>query len=89
MTVDGALNLLAELLRVALYLAGPALAVSLVAGLAVGVVQTATQVNEASVSFVLKVVAVTAVIVAMGPTLATHAVEYTKHSFEAVAHVVR
>lgn len=89
MSVDGALGLLAELLRASLYLAGPPLAVSLVAGLIVGVVQTATQVNEASVSFVIKVAAVTAVIAAGGPTLAAHAVSYTRHSLEAVAHVVR
>lgn len=89
MTIDGALGLLAELLRASVYLAGPPLAVSLVAGLVVGVIQTATQVNEASVAFVVKVTAVTAVIVAAGPTLAAHAVSYTARSLEAVAHVVR
>ena len=41
--------------------AGPILLASLFAGLAVGVVQAATQINEASVSFVVKVGAVVAV----------------------------
>lgn len=89
MTVDGALSLLSELLRASLYIVGAPLAVSLLAGLLVGVVQTATQVNEASVSFVVKIVAVTGVLFALGPTLAAHAVAYTRHSLEAVAHVVR
>jgi flagellar biosynthetic protein FliQ len=88
-TVDGALSLMSELLRTAVLLAGPPLGVSLLAGLLVGVVQTATQVNEASVSFVVKVVAVTAVMVGVGPTLAAHMVSYTTRSLEAVAHVVR
>lgn len=81
MTIAGAF------FRTALYLAGPLLVASLVAGVVVGLVQTATQVNEPSVSFVVKVVALLAVILALGPTLLTQTLEYTRTCFENIATV--
>jgi flagellar biosynthesis protein FliQ len=48
-------------------LAGPVLAVTLVIGLAAGVLQTATQIREASVPFVLKLAGVAVLTTAAGP----------------------
>lgn len=62
---------------------------SLVAGVAVGLAQTVTQVNEASVSFVVKTAAVLAALAIFGPNLLGHAVQYTRASLLAVEHVVR
>ena len=42
-----------QALQVAIWVVGPILAVSLVAGLLVGVAQTVLQINEASVSFIV------------------------------------
>lgn len=89
MTTEGALSLLMGLLTAAAHMAAPLLAVSLVTGVAVGLVQTVAQVNEASVSFVVKTVAVLAALVAVGPALVAHAVQYTRASLAAVEHVVR
>ena len=60
MTIDGAVELFKNAIFVAAMIAGPALAVALVMGLIVGVLQAATQVNEASISFVAKLIAVRA-----------------------------
>ncbi|MEI8258278.1 MAG: flagellar biosynthetic protein FliQ [Deltaproteobacteria bacterium] len=89
MTVDSAIELALAFLRVTLYLTAPVLAASIIAGVLVGVLQTATQVNEASVSYVAKVIAVLVVLVALGPALAAHAVAYTRSSLEALARVGR
>ena len=89
MNPDQAVGIVAALLRTTFLVAGPLLAVSLIAGVIVGVIQTATQINEASVSFLAKVVAVVAVGIALGSQLATYVVDYTRSNFEAVSQVVR
>ena len=88
MTTDGALALLLDLFMVCARVGGPLLLVALLAGLAVGVAQAATQLNESSVSFVVKVVAVVATLLLLGPALGGFAVQYTRNSLQAVAHVV-
>jgi flagellar biosynthesis protein FliQ len=56
-------------------LAGPILIVTLVIGLLAGVVQTATQIREASVPFVLKLAGLAVLTTAAGP-LMMHGVEH-------------
>lgn len=89
MTPDETIQLMSQFLRTAGMVAIPILAACLLAGLAVGVVQAATQVNEASVSFVVKAVALIAVLVVLGPTLTAELVRYASASFRAVETVVR
>ena len=50
-------------------LAGPVLGVMLVIGLAAGVLQTATQVREASIPFVLKLTGMALLTTAAGPLM--------------------
>ena len=88
MTADAALALMAAMLRTAVFLAGPLLLVSLASGLVVGLVQTATQINEASVSFVVKVIAVLVTVLAVGPMMAGYAVGYARASISAIETVV-
>ncbi len=88
MTPDQALDLIARLLQVTVFIAGPVLLASLLAGVLVGIVQAATQINEASVSFVVKASVVLGVLVAIGPSLAAHAVGYARESFESMQHLV-
>jgi flagellar biosynthetic protein FliQ len=89
MNGEQALAMILEAVRIALWVAGPLLAVALVAGLLVGVAQTVLQINEASVSFVVKVVAVIAVLVVLGPALSSKLVDYTRGSLQAIEHVVQ
>ena len=67
---------------------GPVLLASLMAGVAIGVVQAATQVNEASISFIAKAGAIVLVLVTLGPMLASHALSYTRASLLSIEHVV-
>jgi flagellar biosynthesis protein FliQ len=86
---DEAISLVATFFRTALLVTTPVLAAALVAGVIVGVLQTATQVNEASISFLVKVCAVLAVGIVLGPQLSSYLLHYTRESFEAIAQVVR
>lgn len=89
MTVDGALDLFRQALYVAMQTAGPLLLAALVVGLVVGVLQTATQINEGSIVFVLKLLGVVVVLFAMGPDIIGQLVEYIRRSFGAIASIVR
>lgn len=83
------MDLLVRLLQTTMFAVGPLLAVALLAGVLVGVLQTATQINEASISFLVKVLAVVAMGVIVGPALARHVVDYTKATWSSVAEVTR
>jgi len=88
-TPDQAVALMADLLRTTAFVAAPMLLAALVSGIGVGILQTATQVNEASISFLVKVASVIAVVVVLGPRLASYVIDYTRADFEAIARVVR
>lgn len=67
MQSDLALHLLADLLWNALLITAPVLAVALVVGLAISVLQVVTQVQEASLTFIPKLVAAVLVLIVCGP----------------------
>lgn len=67
MRPDLAMQLLGEVLWNALLISAPLLAVTLVVGLLVSVVQVVTQVQEASLTFIPKVIAAVVVMVVCGP----------------------
>lgn len=89
MSSDQALELLSSLLQVAILITGPVLMASLMAGLLVGIVQAATQINEPSVSFIAKAAAVMAVLLAIGPALAAQLIGYAQRNLQSIEHVVR
>ena len=89
MTIDQSLELLRNVFLMAATIAGPPLAAALVIGLIVGVIQTATQVNEATVLFVVKVIGVGIVVAALGPTMVRSLVEYTRETIGSMTKVVR
>ncbi|MFO7180060.1 MAG: flagellar biosynthetic protein FliQ [Pseudomonadota bacterium] len=89
MTTDGAVDLLRAALIAAAKVAGPMLLVALVVGILVGVLQAATQVNEASVSFVSKLLAVGATTVVLGSWTLNQLIDYTSRTLASIADVLR
>lgn len=67
MHADLALRMMANLLWTGLIICLPVLAVILVVGLAISLLQVVTQVQEMSLTFVPKLLATGVVLVAMGP----------------------
>lgn len=67
-----------EGLVLAFLLSAPPLLASVVVGFVVGVVQAAMQVQEPSVAFVPKLLAVGVTLLAMGPALGTQLVRFTQ-----------
>jgi flagellar biosynthetic protein FliQ len=75
-------------LTVLLMVAAPVLLVVLVVGLVVSIFQAATQINEATLSFVPKIVAAAAVLGFAGPWMVTTLVEYLQRVLESLPSAV-
>ncbi|WP_425258304.1 flagellar biosynthesis protein FliQ [Rubrivivax sp. RP6-9] len=71
-----------------LMVAAPVLLTVLVVGLLVSIFQAATQINEATLSFVPKVVAAVAVLGFAGPWMMTTLVEYLQRTLQAIPAAV-
>lgn len=65
-------------LEILLLVAAPALLVTLVVGLVVSIFQAATQINDPSLSFVPKLIAVAATLALAGNWMLTMLVDYTR-----------
>jgi flagellar biosynthetic protein FliQ len=89
MSTDGAIELIVNALLVWGKVAGPLLVAALIVGIVVGVLQAATQVNEASVSFLTKLIAMGLTVLALGSWTMRTLVEYTGRTIGSIADVVR
>jgi flagellar biosynthetic protein FliQ len=76
-----------EALWVTLQIGGPLLVLMLVVGLVVAVLQALTQVNEATLGFLPKVVALAAALLLLGPFMAGVLRGYAGSLFQAVIDV--
>jgi flagellar biosynthesis protein FliQ len=71
-----------------LLVSAPLLGAVLVVGLVVSVFQAATQINEATLSFVPKIVAAVAVLAVAGPWMMTTLVEYLQRTLQSIPGAV-
>ena len=67
-----------------LMVSAPMLLTVLVVGLVVSIFQAATQINEATLSFVPKIVAAVAVLAVAGPWMLTTLVEYLQRTLQSI-----
>ena len=75
-------------LELALLLAMPLLLTALAVGVLVGIFQAATQINEMTLSFIPKLVAMAMVLVITGPWMLRLLVEYTRQLFESIPSLI-
>ena len=73
-----------QALYVMLMIAAPMLLAALLVGLVVSILQAATQINEMTLSFIPKLVAMLAALVIAGPWMITFFVDYMRRLFEAI-----
>ncbi|HET8596502.1 MAG TPA: flagellar biosynthesis protein FliQ [Castellaniella sp.] len=84
MTPEAVMSLTYQALRVALVMAGPLLLVTLLVGLLISIFQAATQINEMTLSFIPKLLAVGAALVLLGPWLITTMVDYIRTLLDSI-----
>jgi flagellar biosynthetic protein FliQ len=89
MTIDGAVELVIACLLVWVKTAGPMLLGTLVVGVGVGVLQAATQINEASIGFLAKLLVMAVILAVLGSWSMQNLVDYTHRTIGSIADVVR
>jgi len=75
-------------LEITLMLAAPLLLVALVTGLIVGAFQAATQINEQTLSFIPKLLAMALAVAVAGPWMLKVLMSYTRELFESIPNLI-
>ena len=88
MSPEVALDEIAHGLQMALLLGAPMLLSVLAVGVAVGIVQAATQINEPTIAFVVKGLALVAAIAVTGHFLLGRLVSFTTELFQRIPQVI-
>ncbi len=83
------LGLGVETFKLALYLALPALLVGMFSGLAVSIFQATTQINEMTLSFIPKIIAVIAVIILTMPWMLNMTIEFTQRIINYIPNFIQ
>lgn len=89
MSIDLVIGLMAEAVKVTLLLAAPMLIVGLVVGLIVSIFQAVTQIQEMTLTFVPKIVAVMVALVIALPWMLNLIVTYTQKLFHTIPMYIR
>lgn len=71
-------SLAIQAIKVAASLAGPLLLAALITGLIISLLQAATQINEMTLSFIPKIIAVIVVLVILGPSMLLIMTDYIR-----------
>ncbi len=88
MTPENVVSLVRQALEILVLMSAPPLVAALAVGLLVSVFQAATQINEMTLSFIPKLLAVFAALVLAGPWMLSTMVEFTRALFEAIPQLV-
>ena len=85
MTIQSSLDILREAFVTIMTVAGPVLLIALVIGLIISVIQAATQIQEQTLSFVPKVLAVIGSLIIFGNFMLNSILAYTEKIFEIIS----
>lgn len=89
MTDAGVLELAQRSVAVAMMISAPVLILGLVVGLIVSIFQAATQIQEMTLTFVPKIIAVCAALVIFGPWMMKSMIVFTQKLFVSLPYLVR
>jgi flagellar biosynthetic protein FliQ len=86
---DQAIEIANQAIKITLMMAAPMLIGAMVVGIAVSIFQAITQINEQTLSFVPKIVAIFVLIIVTGPWLLETMTGYTSELILSIPKVVR
>ena len=75
-------------IETAVLVSAPLLLTALIIGLVVSILQAATQINEATLSFIPKLLGVFAAMIIAGPWMVQVLVDYMQRLFTSIPHVI-
>jgi flagellar biosynthesis protein FliQ len=88
MTPEYVMDLAHSTLTVTAMIAAPVLLIALVTGLLIGMLQAATQINEATLSFIPKLLMLVLTLFAVGPWILRVLVDFTRELYNSIPSVV-
>jgi flagellar biosynthetic protein FliQ len=88
MSPESVITLTTQALQILVLVSAPPLLTALVVGLLVSVFQAATQINEMTLSFIPKLLAMFVVLVIAGPWMLTLMVDFTQRIFGAIPQMI-
>ena len=89
MTVADVINVMEGALKVTIMISAPVLIVSLIVGFVIGIIQAATQIQEMTLTFVPKLIAVGLVLIFFGPWMLRILVSFVVQLFYNIPNFVR
>lgn len=88
MTPESVMVIGHDAMQLALAVAAPLLLAALVSGLFISLIQAATQINEQTLSFIPKILAVVATLVIAGPWMLTTVLDYMRTLFTNLPYMI-
>ena len=88
MTQDVVINLVLQAMQVALKVGLPLMLVGLLVGLAISIFQAVTQIQEQTLAFIPKVVALVAIIAIFGPWMLGQLINWTQQLYAGIPSMV-
>ena len=88
MTPETVMTIGQHALEMTMMLAAPLLLVALAVGLLVGIFQAATQINEMTLSFIPKLIAIALALLVAGPWMLRELIGYTRGLIESIPSLV-
>lgn len=88
MTPESVMALGYQAMNVGLALATPLLLAALISGLVISLLQAATQINEMTLSFIPKILAVFATMVIAGPWMLSLLLDYMRTLFTSIPSII-
>lgn len=87
MSPDSVMDIGRQAIYITIIVASPMLLTALVVGLTVSIFQAATQINEATLSFIPKLFGILAILVIIGPWMITVMTDYMRQVFTSIPMV--
>lgn len=88
MTPEMVMDLAHKTLLVTSMIAAPMLLIALIAGLVIGMLQAATQINESTLSFIPKLLLLVLTLFAAGPWILKVLIEFTRDLYSSIPSVI-
>lgn len=88
MTPELVMDIGRQAIEITMIVSAPLLLAALVVGLIVSVFQAATQINEATLSFIPKLVAMFITLIFAGPWILELMVDYMRRLFESIPQII-
>jgi flagellar biosynthetic protein FliQ len=89
MTEDIVMSIGADAIKTAIYIAGPLLIAAMAVGIIVSLIQAVTQINESTLTFIPKMIAILLVLMVMAPWMLEVMETYTIRTITDAGELVR